>query len=60
MPQKEKDDEALAERHARPFDFTGKPLAGWIYVSPEGYEKDTDLRAWVRRGVDFALSLPPK
>jgi hypothetical protein len=29
-------DEALAERHARPMDFTGRPLKGMVYVSPSG------------------------
>jgi len=57
---KENDEEALAEPNARPFDFTGKPMQGLIYVSLEGYETDVDLQAWVRRGVDFALSLPAK
>ena len=32
----EGNDEALAQPHARAFDFTGKPMAGWIYVSPDG------------------------
>ena len=57
---KEGDSGALLQPHARPFDLSGKPMQGWIYVSPEGYENDADLRAWVRRGVEFALSLPPK
>lgn len=56
----ESDEAALALPHARPFDFTGKPMAGWIMVAPEGYESDDDLKDWVQRGVDFARSLPPK
>ena len=56
----EKDEEALSQPHARPFDFTGKPMLGWIYVSPDGYASDADLVAWIQSGVDFALSLPPK
>ena len=51
---------ALALPHTRPFDFTGKPMQGWVMVSPAGYESDADLKAWVQRGVDFAMSLPPK
>jgi len=53
-------DAALALPNARPFNFTGKPMAGWIYVAPEGLGEERDLRAWVKRGVDFAKSLPPK
>ena len=50
----------LAEPHARPMDFTGKPLRGFVYVDTKGYETDAGLEKWVRQGVDFALSLPPK
>jgi TfoX/Sxy family transcriptional regulator of competence genes len=53
-------EEALAEPHAREMDFTGKPLRGMIYVACAGFEDDSDLAAWVQRGIDFAGSLPPK
>jgi len=46
--------------HARTFDFTGRPMKGWVVVSHEALESDDALCEWVRRGVDFALSLPPK
>ena len=51
---------SLAKPHARPMDFTGKPLRGMIYVACEGFEDDSDLDSWVKRGIDFAGSLPPK
>lgn len=57
---KENDEETLSLPHTRPMDFTGKPMKGWIYVVPQGYAADDDLQAWVKRGLDFALSLPPK
>ena len=53
-------DEALAHPHARPMDFTGRPMTGFVFVAPEGYEADEDLRDWVQRSLDFVLSLPPK
>ena len=52
--------EALEHPQARPMDFTGKPMRGWVYVNPAGYESDEYLAQWVQQGVDFALSLPPK
>ena len=52
-------DEALAQAHARPMDFTGRPLAGMVYVAPEGVRSATALAKWVGRGVSFVLSLPP-
>ncbi len=52
--------ESLAQPHAREMDFTGKPLKGFVFVAPEGFEDDEDLRAWIERGAAFALSLPEK
>jgi TfoX/Sxy family transcriptional regulator of competence genes len=51
---------ALAEPHARPMDFTGRPMKGFVYVAAEGFESDADLRDWVERGTRFARSLPPR
>jgi hypothetical protein len=50
---------ALQEPGARPFDFTGRPMKGWLMIDPDGYAEDDDLTSWVRRAVDFAGSLPP-
>lgn len=52
--------EALALPHAHPMDFTGRPMTGFVFVDAKGVSSDKDLQAWVERGVDFALSLPPK
>lgn len=51
---------ALAEPHAREMDFTGRSLRGFVYVDPEGLCTDAELGVWVRRSLDFVLSLPPK
>lgn len=51
---------ALREPHTRPMDFTGKPMKGYVYVEPEGYESDKNLKKWVERCVEFASMLPPK
>src|SRR5918992_1945562 len=53
-------DDALARPHTRPFDMTGRPMKGWILVAPDGVETSRQLGAWVRRGVQFAGSLPAK
>ena len=52
--------DALKRPHARPMDFTGTPLKGFVYVTPEGYRDARSLRRWVERGTAFARSLPPK
>ncbi|HEX6202443.1 MAG TPA: TfoX/Sxy family protein [Thermoanaerobaculia bacterium] len=51
---------ALALPHAREMDFTGRPLRGFVYVSPAGIAADAELAAWVERGARFAESLPAK
>ena len=55
------DAEALeSEPGARRFDMGGRPMKGWLLVAPEATADDGDLARWVRRGEDFAASLPPK
>ncbi len=51
-------EDALAQPHARPMDFTGRPMKGMVYVGPEGYQSPEDLKGWVQRGLKFAQSLP--
>jgi hypothetical protein len=43
-------DAALRRRHVRPMDFTGKPLRGFVYVSPPGFATAVSLRVWLTRG----------
>lgn len=53
-------EQALAEPHARPMDFTGRPMKGMLFVDSAGTESDEDLAGWVEAGADFAASLPAK
>ncbi len=53
-------DRALAQRHTRIFDMTGRPMKGWILVKPPGVASEDALAKWVRTGVDYAASLPAK
>jgi len=45
---------------ARPFDFSGRPMTGWVMVGPGGVESDEALGAWVERSLEFVRTLPPK
>jgi len=49
-----------SEPGARRADMAGRPMKGWLLVAPEATADDGDLERWVRRGEDFAASLPPK
>lgn len=53
-------DAALREPGARVFDITGRPMKGWLLVGGAGIDEPKSLAKWVRRGVDFASSLPKK
>ncbi len=53
-------EEAMSQPHTRIFDFTGRPMKGWVTVEPEGIADDDALRAWLDRGIAYALSFPPK
>lgn len=55
-----KNAEALDQPFTRQFDFSGKPMAGWIFVEKRGFKSDVNLQKWVSLGVEYALSLPPK
>lgn len=50
----------LKEPHAKPFDFTGKPMKGWLVVEAAGVKTEKQLGTWVKEGVEYALTLPPK
>jgi TfoX/Sxy family transcriptional regulator of competence genes len=52
-------EEAVGLPHARPMDFTGRPMRGMVYVAAAGL-KGGELDAWVERGLRYASSLPPK
>lgn len=52
--------EALAMPHARPMDFTGRPIKGFVFVDPKGWSKDATLQKWLDMGIGYASSLPKK
>jgi TfoX/Sxy family transcriptional regulator of competence genes len=56
----EKHSALLKKSHAKVFDITGKPMKGWLLVEPGGVRTAKQLSVWVKEGIDFALTLPPK
>lgn len=46
--------------HVRPFDMTGRPMKGWLVVEADGVRTDKQLSTWIKQGVEFASTLPPK
>jgi len=51
---------ALRRPHASEMDFTGKPMKGYVYIAPGGFESDRDLEKWVAVCAKFVSTLPPR
>jgi hypothetical protein len=41
-------------------DFTGRPMRGYVFVAPAGFEDDRVLGRWVDRAYAHAGTLPEK
>jgi hypothetical protein len=52
--------DALGEPGARPMDFTGRPMKGFLFVDRRGTGTDEALAEWIDRGVRCARAQPPK
>ncbi|MCO4836495.1 MAG: TfoX/Sxy family protein [Oceanospirillaceae bacterium] len=53
-------DHALSLPYAREFDFTGRPMKGWVMVDGQGLAEDEDLAQWLEQAERFASALMPK
>ncbi|RLT34891.1 MAG: TfoX family protein [Chloroflexi bacterium] len=53
-------DALLAKPHVAPFDLTGRPMRGWLFIYLDGLKTKRALAGWVDRGCAYAASLPPK
>ena len=56
----EKADELMRTEYFTPFDITGKPMKGWVLVSPDVLETEDQLMEMLRLGIDFVKTLPKK
>ncbi|CAH8282010.1 TfoX-like protein [Mariniflexile fucanivorans] len=45
----------LEKPNCLPMDFTGRPMRGYIFVTPEGFDADEDLSYW----LDLCLAFNP-
>jgi hypothetical protein len=53
-------DALLTKPHTRSFEMRGRQMRGWLRVDAEGVRTKRQLEPWVRLGVAYARSLPPK
>lgn len=57
---KEVAERALGLKYTKPFDITGRPMAGWVMIEAEGTGDDNILQEWLVRAIDFVQTLPSK
>ena len=44
---------ALTKDGAKPMNFTGRTMKGYIFVSPDGIDFEEDLENWIQMALDF-------
>ena len=52
--------QAIKERHVRPFGMAGRSSRKSILIDAQGIASDADLKKWIQRAVTFAKTLPAK
>ena len=57
---KDQGEKSLTDRNVRPFDITGRPMAGWVMVEKAGWKSAAGLERWITIGKEYARSLPEK
>ena len=50
--------EALKRPGVREMDFAGRPMTGFIFIHPEGYASDEDLRFWIDKTLEYNKAAP--
>ena len=45
--------DALQREGCFPMDFTGRPMKGFVFVTPDGFDMDEDLEHWIQLCLDF-------
>lgn len=56
---KDRNDAALRRRGARPMDFTGRSIAGFVWVDPASCDAQ-GLKRWIALSERHVAGLPPK
>lgn len=44
---------AIEKEVCLPMDFTGRPMKGYIFVTPDGFDMEEDLAYWIQLALDF-------
>lgn len=44
---------SLNQEGCMPMDFTGRPMRGYVFITPDGFDMDSDLEHWLQLCLDF-------
>ena len=44
---------AMERTGCHPMDFTGRPMKGYVFITPNGFDSDVDLAYWIQLCIDF-------
>ena len=50
-----KDKKEIEKEHCLPMDFTGRPMRGYIFVTPDGFDTEDDLAYY----IDLCMTFNP-
>ncbi|MDO1513660.1 TfoX/Sxy family protein [Maribacter confluentis] len=50
-------EELLQQSDSMPMDFTGKPLRGFLFITPNGFDMESHLDYWVIKALEFNVLL---
>ncbi|MEE9438393.1 MAG: TfoX/Sxy family protein [Saprospiraceae bacterium] len=43
-----------------PMDFTGRPMKGYIFITPNGFDMEKDLEYWIEKALDYNIKMYKK
>ena len=46
-------EDLLKKEGSRIMDFTGKAMRGFLFIDPDGFDKEEDLEFWVLKALEF-------
>lgn len=46
-------EELLGKEGSRKMDFTGRPMRGFLFIYPEGFDAEEDLDFWIGKALEF-------
>jgi len=42
-----------SKKGCHPMDFTGRPLRGYAFITPDGYDSEQDLEYWINLCLEY-------